>query len=168
MLSTPPLSSDGNTRVDDDCVEAGFRALYLREYASAVRLARFLTGDRDVADDLAQEAFIRLYRQGARVERPAALLRTIVVNVCRSWHTSQQRARNRVVRYGPTPETLDSFERDFDDALLRLSYEQRSVVVLRYWLDMTEAEIATAVGCRIGTVKSRHARALRALRKELP
>lgn len=165
-LSTVDGEGDGDGDGDGD--DAGFQALYRREYASAVRLAWLLTGRRDVADDLAQESFIRLYRQRGTVRRPEALLRTILVNVCRSWHTSQQRARSRIVRHGPLPDTVGPFERDLDDALRQLPYAQRSVVVLRYWLGMTEAEVATALGCRLGTVKSRHARALRALRKELP
>ena len=54
------------------------------------------------------------------------------------------------------------------DALRRLSYRQRSVIVLRYWLDLSEAEIAETLGCRPGTVKSLHTRAIEHLRKEMP
>jgi RNA polymerase sigma factor (sigma-70 family) len=126
-----------------------------------------LTGAPHVADDLAQEAFVRLYRQGSLAERPAALLRTITVNVCRSWNQSQRRTAQRMLRHGPTETSLPAFERELDDALRHLSYDQRAVVVLRYWLGMSEAETALTLGCRVGTVKSRHARALNALRKEL-
>ena len=91
-------------RADDaNDTERRFQRVYRDEYPAMVRLARMLTGVPDVADDLAQEAFVRLYRQGDRVEHPAALLRTITVNVCRSWHTSQQRAALRMVRHGPAP-----------------------------------------------------------------
>ena len=155
-------------RADDaNDTERRFQRVYRDEYPAMVRLARMLTGVPDVADDLAQEAFVRLYRQGDRVEHPAALLRTITVNVCRSRHTSQQRAALRMVRHGPAPASLPPFERELDDSLRRLPYDQRAVVVLRYWLGMSEADIANALGCRPGTVKSRHARALRVLRKEL-
>jgi RNA polymerase sigma factor (sigma-70 family) len=145
----------------------GFQRVYRDEYATTVRLARLLTGDPTVAEDLAQEAFVRLYRHRAQAERPAALLRTITVNVCRSWHVSQRRTVSRMVRHGPDPTSLSAFERELDDSLRRLPYEQRAVVVLRYWLGMSEADIARALGCRPGTVKSRHSRALRALKKEL-
>ena len=65
------------------------------------------------------------------------------------------------------PESLTEQERELDDSLRRLPYDQRAVVVLRYWLGLTEAEIAESLDCRPGTVKSRLSRALRALRKEL-
>jgi RNA polymerase sigma factor (sigma-70 family) len=144
-----------------------FQRVYRAEYPGTVKLVRMLTGTPDVADDLAQEAFVRLYRQGSNARHRAALLRTITVNVCRSWHTSQQRAAMRMVRHGPDASSLLPFERELDDSLRRLPYDQRAVVVLRYWLGMSESDIADAVGCRLGTVKSRHSRALAALRKEL-
>jgi RNA polymerase sigma factor (sigma-70 family) len=147
--------------------DESFQRVYRDEYPGTVRLARMLTGAPDVAEDLAQEAFVRLYRQGELAQRPAALLRTITVNVCRSWHQSQRRTAVRMVRHGPSATSLPAFERELDDALRRLPYDQRAVVVLRYWLGMSEAETALALGCRVGTVKSRHARALFALRKEL-
>jgi DNA-directed RNA polymerase specialized sigma24 family protein len=147
--------------------DARFQRLYRDEYKATVRLARFLTSSADAADDLAQEAFVRLYRHGDRADRPVALLRTITVNVCRSWHTSRRRAEIRLVRHGLPPVSLPPFERELDDSLWKLPYDQRAVIVLRYWLAMSETDIAIALGCRPGTVKSRHARALHVLRKEL-
>ena len=63
--------------------------------------------------------------------------------------------------------SLPAFERELDDSLRRLPYDQRAVIVLRYWLGMSESDIAVALGCGPGTVKSRHNRALHLLRKEL-
>lgn len=71
-------------------------------------------------------------------------------------------------RHGPDPTSLTVWERELDASLRRLPHDQRAVVVLRYWLGLSESEIADALECRPGTVKSRHARALRTLRKELP
>jgi RNA polymerase sigma factor (sigma-70 family) len=72
-----------------------------------------------------------------------------------------------MARHGAGPESLTEQERELDDSLRRLPYDQPAVVVLRYWLGLSEAEIAEALDCRPGTVKSRLSRALRALRKEL-
>lgn len=156
---------------DLERVDARFQGFYRQNFASTVRLARLLTGDPDVAEDVAQDAFVRVYRyaQGAdaTIENPAALLQTTTTNLCRSWHTSQRRAQLRMVRHGADADSLTEWERDLDDTLHRLPYEQRAVVVLRYWLGLSEAEIADSLGCRPGTVKSRHARAMRTLRKEL-
>ncbi len=108
-------------------------------------------------------------RQGASraIDNPAALLRTTTVNLCRSWHTSQRRLQLRMARHGADAESLTEWQHELDDSLRRLPYDQRAVVVLRYWLGLSEAEIAESLGCRPGTVKSRHSRALRVLRKEL-
>lgn len=152
-------------------VDGRFQRFYQEHYQSTARLARLLTGDAHIAEDVAQDAFVRVYRYEATAERPidnpAALLRTTTVNLCRSWHRSERRAQLRMVRHGPSPEQLTERERELDDSLRRLPYEQRAVVVLRYWLGQSETEIAHTLDCRPGTVKSRHARALRTLRKEL-
>jgi RNA polymerase sigma-70 factor (sigma-E family) len=152
-------------------VDERFQRFYADRYAATVRLARLLTGDVHVAEDLTQDAFVKVYRYAETATRPidnaAALLRTTTVNLCRSWHTRHQRAELRMSRHGPDATSLTDWERDLDDSLRRLPYDQRAVVVLRYWLGLSEAEIAHDLDCRPGTVKSRHSRALRTLRKEL-
>lgn len=161
-------------RADDPpraIVDRRFQHFYEEQFAVVVRLARLLTSDSHVAEDIAQDAFLKVYRYAASgdrpIENPAALLRTTTINLCRSWHTSQHRAALRMARHGPDATSLSEWERELDASLRRLSYDQRAVVVLRYWLGLSEVEIADALGCRPGTVKSRHARALRHLRKEL-
>jgi len=152
-------------------VDERFQYFYRDQFAQTARLARMLTGNPDVADDLAQDAFVRVFRyaqdSSRPIDNPAALLRTTTVNLCRSWHTSQRRLQLRMARHGPDAESLTEWEHELDDSLRRLPYDQRAVIVLRYWLGLSEAEIADALGCRPGTVKSRHSRALRILRKEL-
>ncbi len=148
-----------------------FQRFYAEQYASVVGLARLLTGDVHLAEDLAQDAFVKVYRYAEHSERPienpAGLLRTTVVNLCRSWHTRQRRAELRMARHGPDATSLTEWEHDLDHSLRRLPYDQRAVIVLRYWLGLSESEIADDLDCRPGTVKSRHSRALRTLRKEL-
>lgn len=152
-------------------MDSRFQRFYEENFVAAVRLARLLTSDSHVAEDVAQDAFVKVYRYASSgdrpIENPAALLRTTTVNLCRSWHTSRHRAELRMTRHGPDATSLTEWERELDDSLRRLPYDQRAVVVLRYWLGLSELEIADALDCRPGTVKSRHARALRHLRKEL-
>jgi len=151
--------------------ESAFRELYDSEFATTVRLARFLTGDAAAAEDLAQDSFVRIYRYLDDPVRPVddlvGLLRTTTTNVCRSWHRSRRRRDLRMARHGISVESLTEWERELDASLRRLPYDQRAVVVLRHWLGWSEAEIAKALECRPGTVKSRHARAIDTLRKEL-
>lgn len=145
-----------------------FAEFYSTEYLTARRLAHLLTGRADVADDLAQEAMMRVRRHFASVDNPSGYLRTTVVNVCRNWFRSQGRERVRLERL--TEERLYEPPAEVSDVLRvvdSLPYRQRAVVVLRFWLDLSEREIAEHIGCRPGTVKSLSSRAIERLRKEL-
>lgn len=154
-----------------DQPSSAFGKLYAAEFATTVRLAGFLSGDRAVAEDLAQDAFVRVYRYLEEPVRPVedlvGLLRTTTMNVCRSWHRARRRRDLRMAHHGVKELVLSDWERELDASLQRLPYDQRAVIVLRHWLGWSEAEIATALRCRPGTVKSRHARAIESLRKEL-
>lgn len=143
------------------------RQLYDESYVEMVRLASLLTGSRDVAEDLVQDAFASLMGH-SRPENPPGYLRTAVVNGCRNWHRSRLRTERKLRRHGESPIATSLRARELDATLMRLPYRERAVVVLRYWAGLSEAEIAEALGCRPGTVKSRHSRALAKIRKELP
>jgi RNA polymerase sigma factor (sigma-70 family) len=73
-----------------------------------------------------------------------------------------------LVRHGPVASQVSERAAELEASLLRLPYDERAVVVLRYRLGLSEVVIAEHVGCRPGTVKSRHARALAKICKELP
>ena len=154
--------------VDEQRLSEGldFDALYRREYAAAVRLAALLASSI-VAEDLAQEAFARVHASAAALHSPGGYLRTTLVNLCRGWHRKEGRGARAMARIFPSPEEMDHGDIEVLDAVASLPYRQRAVVVLRYWSGLTEREIAEALGCRPGTVKSLAHRALNALRKEL-
>ena len=147
-------------------------------WPAMVRLAYALTGDPGHAEDIAQAAFARAYAAWGRVSRagdPDAYVRRIVIN--------ENRKRFRKHRVpedlhgdlaGPLAEQHDgqpggqhgTEERQaLLDALGRLGARQRAVIVLRYWLDMSEAETAAALNCSVGTVKSQASRGLATLRR---
>lgn len=149
----------------------GYRAVFQEHHARLVRFAFLLCGDRHAADDLAADAFARVYPHWCRgtVDDPGAYLRRTVVNLVR------ERARRSLVRdirpvADPDPGTVDGSEGRTDEqerllaALRHLSEEQRLVIVLRIWDDLSEAETAALLGVAVGTVKSRTARALDRLR----
>lgn len=138
--------------------------LYEREWPRLVRVAYLLTGSRSTAEELAQDAFVRLQATSTEVRNPGAYLRTSVVNACRSHH----RHRGVVERTPlPRPEAAADQYDELSDALRRLTYRQQAVLVLRFHVDLDEREIAEALGCRPNTVRSLTHRALAALRKEL-
>jgi RNA polymerase sigma-70 factor (sigma-E family) len=143
-----------------------FAAFYASEWPGALRLAGLLSQDARVAEDLAQEAFARVFPKWDRVENPHAYLRVAIVNACRSWQSRRHTERVKL----PLIASASSVELGFDalaDAVAALPYRQRAVLVLRYYEGLRESEIAAAIGCRPGTVKSLTSRALAALRKEV-
>jgi RNA polymerase sigma-70 factor (sigma-E family) len=135
--------------------------LYRREYLPMVRLAHLITGSNEVAEDVVQESFVRIYRNWDRARQPGPYLRRTVVNGCHSWHRRRRLERDRLPR--PVPEAVDPECRELLDALARLGLRQRTALVLRFYADMSEADVAEALGCRPGTVKSLVSRGLRQL-----
>ncbi|HXT90439.1 MAG TPA: SigE family RNA polymerase sigma factor [Trebonia sp.] len=141
-------------------------------WPAIVRLAYALTGDVGHAEDLAQTAFARAYASWGRVRRagdPDAYVRRIVINAHRSRfrkHRVTEELRGDLTdTVGGSSQQGPEGRSELLDALGRLGPRQRAVVVLRYWLDLSEAETATALGCSVGTVKSQASRALATLRK---
>jgi RNA polymerase sigma-70 factor (sigma-E family) len=154
------------TGVDMAAPLLSFEAFYRASYAWAVSVAHLLTGDRGVAEELAQDAFERMHGRFDNLDNPGAFLRVCVLNAARSWHRRQAR-EVRSMRVLPRPEPTELAARELLDAVDRLPYRQRAVIVLRYYADLSEAQIAEALGCRPGTVKSLASRALAHLDREV-
>ncbi len=147
--------------------------LYRDDFVRAVRLAHLLVGSNDAAEDIAQDAFMRLRSVSTEILDPPAYLTTTVVRLCRNWHRSRlrraAREQRRAIDTSVEPAIADNADHERLLSLVdQLPFRQRTVLVARYWLDLPEAEIADLVGCRPGTVKSLASRALTTLRKELP
>jgi RNA polymerase sigma-70 factor (sigma-E family) len=145
-----------------------FAAVYAELYPRMVRLARLslAVGHGGGAEEIVQDAFVQLLRNWDRVESPAGWLRTAVVNGCRSAGRRRRVAR-RNQPSAPLPVVDDADALAVRDALRSLSPRQRAAVVLRYFEDLPEREIAELLGCRPGTVKSLLARSLLRLREVL-
>jgi RNA polymerase sigma-70 factor (sigma-E family) len=154
----------------------GFDELAQSARPALVRAAHAVTGHREDAEDAVQASLMKAMGAWPRVAgqerwRQQAYVRQIVVNTCRSgWRKWGSR-----VSVGGLPELVQMPKTDNVDnrelvrhALARLPARQRQVLLLRYYEDLSEAEIAKRLGCASGTVKSAAARALRALRDMLP
>lgn len=151
-------------RVVSGTEEASFDAVYRRQAVSMVRLAVLLVGSRQQAEEIVQDAFAELFERWDGIERPTAYLRTCVVNGCRRAHRQRQRDKREAVKArGREPAALDADH--LADALAMLPARRRAAIVLRYYEDLPEAEIAKAIGVRPGTVKSLLHRGLAQLRE---
>jgi len=149
----------------DDRLPATLEQLFVERYAAMVRLAHLLTGSNVAAEDLVQDAFARMQRMWGRVDDPVPYLRASVVNACRSWHRSRRREDRRLRAVAPTEDHVALGASELLDAVDRLPLGQRTALVLRFYEGLSEAQIAEAMGCRPGTVKSHLHRGLAALRE---
>jgi RNA polymerase sigma-70 factor (sigma-E family) len=139
-------------------------ALYRERYESMVRLAYLLTGNRGVAEEIVQDAFVAVHRNWDRATSPGGYLRTTVVNNARTW----LRRRTLEERHRPgRPVDAGLAADEMWDMLQRLPERQRAAVVLRFYEDLPDAEIARILGCRLPTVRTAVHRGLAALRKEM-
>ena len=158
----------------------GVAGLFRERHAELVRLAALVVGDRPTAEDVVQDVFARLCAKDLLPASAGSLayVRAAVLNGCRS--VLRRRALAR--RFGGARDALgrdtlqDSAEsevilaedrRQVLTALAALPVRRREVLVLRYWLGLTEAEIASVLGISPGTVKSNAARGLAALARKI-
>jgi RNA polymerase sigma-70 factor (sigma-E family) len=150
--------------------------LYAAHYRSLVRLAALLLRDTAVAEEVVQDSFVAMHgawRRLADPDRALAYLRQSVVNRSRS----ALRHRSVAERHAPAPApdaasaeqgALIALEHaEVMSALRRLPQRQREVLVLRYYADLSESDIADAIGISRGAVKSHASRGMAALRADL-
>ena len=167
-----------------DAYEAAWTAdeavthLFGAHYRQLVRLAVLLLADRAVAEELVQDAYVRLHQHWSRLrdpDRALGYLRTSVVNAARSAQRHRGVADRYLARWRPPPDepsaeagALGVLDHESVIAALRaLPARQREALVLRYYLDLSESEIADAMGISRGAVKSHASRGIAALRTTL-
>lgn len=142
-----------------------FGAFYRREYRQVLGLAFLLCRDRSAAEDLVQEAFTVAFRDWeeiARMERPDAWVRRVVANRSASRYRRLAVEARAVTRSGV--DSADVPEVSVDsvavwDAIRRLSARQAEAVVLIYYADLSHAEVAEVMGCKVETARTHLKRA---------
>jgi RNA polymerase sigma-70 factor (sigma-E family) len=156
----------------DASAAAGFSEFAYSRWPALVRLAYGLTGDRGLAEDLAQTTLASAYASWSRVARaedPDAYVRRILLNA-RHGSFRKRRVAEELTGSPPDAAAMADMSGRLSEraaiitALAALPRRQREVIVLRFWLDLTDAQVADLLGCSIGTVKSRASRALAKLR----
>ncbi|HEV2755043.1 MAG TPA: sigma-70 family RNA polymerase sigma factor [Actinomycetota bacterium] len=155
--------------------ESRLERLYAQHVEAATRLAYLMTGDEQQAQDIAQEAFVRIaarFHDLRHEEAFPAYLRTTVLNLSRG-HLRRLRTQRDYVRRAqggreplearPEVEARD----EMWQALRALSHRQRAAIVLRYYEDLSERQAADALGCSLSAVKSLVSRGLQELRAQM-
>lgn len=167
----PDLTAATNTPED------AMRDLYERCHADMVRFAAFLTGRVDAAEDIAQDAFVKVFDAWDRIEDPEraeAYLKATVVNVVRGGHRREQTAERHLADQPLTlvasaeEAALDELGRQrVLDAVAALPLRQRACVVMRHWMRMTETQIAETLDLSVGSVRTHARRGSKRLQAQL-
>lgn len=167
-VATAPPSKEHSVRPEPDLAD-----LYRAHAPAAVRFAYLITGERELAQDLVHDAFETLSQRLNEIGNPdafGAYLRTTVLNLARMHFRHRKLERSYLGRQhmaGPGAVSDDVSYVEMRKSLFRLPYRQRAAIVLRFYEDLPEREIARLLGCRPGTVKSLLSRGLAALRAEI-
>jgi RNA polymerase sigma-70 factor (sigma-E family) len=149
--------------------------LFAAHYRPLVRLATLLLHDQGMAEEIVQDAYVALHGKWHRLRdsyKALAYLRTTVVNGARSALRHRGVVDRHLASAAPPPDApsaeagaLGALQHDAVIAALRaLPTRQREAIVLRYYMDLSEADIAEAMGCSRGAVKSHSSRGMAALR----
>ncbi|KUN77494.1 SigE family RNA polymerase sigma factor [Streptomyces griseoruber] len=153
-------------------LEDRFQEFVRARWSRLVRTAYLLTGDVHHAEDLTQTALAKAYRSWRRIARtdnPEAYVRRMLVS-CNSDRFRKRRVTEALTAAPPDRAGRDEATGRVDErgslmaGLAQLPTKQRAVVVLRYWEDLSEAEVAEVLGCSPGTVKSQASKGLAKLR----
>jgi RNA polymerase sigma-70 factor (sigma-E family) len=161
---------DVSPEVDRD---AHIEALFASEYAGLCRVAALLTGDRARAEELVMDAFTSTlvgWRRIRDLDAAPAYLRRAVVNACRNAHARRGREhRANALSHAGDPHEMRLPEEvgHVLDAIRALPPRQRAAIVLTFYADLPEAEVAAALGCKPGTVKSQLSKARATLARTL-
>jgi RNA polymerase sigma factor (sigma-70 family) len=150
----------------DGVIEAAFRALYEREHEGQVKRAALLLGSTEQAQDMVHDAMVELYSRWDTIVQPGAYLNTAVLNRCRDAMRRTRAHRRSVLRMvdrASSPPPDDPLSDLFDG----LPFNQRAVVVLRFYAGFSVAETAEALGCPQGSVGPWLTRALGTLKEQL-
>jgi RNA polymerase sigma factor (sigma-70 family) len=151
----PPITSD-------------FDHVYASERLAVTRLAFLIVRSMPVAEEVAQEAFVRLYERFETVDNPAGFLRTVAVRMAVLTVRRSDMERQRLTVAGAGQRAVGGPEIDETwEALGRLRPDRRAVLALRFYEDLPHDRIAALLGSSAATVRSRMRRALADLRKEL-
>ena len=178
-----PVAEDTDAESSGHRLEAEFREFVAARWSALLRTAYLLTGDHGRAEDLVQNALVRVHRHWAKVlaeddgseERgPEAYVRKTMVNLNTDWwrRLGSRERPGGILPGGDRPSSADAYaemelREDLWAELRALPAKMRATLVLRYFEDLGEVETAAILGCSVGAVKSQCSRGLARLQKAM-
>jgi DNA-directed RNA polymerase specialized sigma24 family protein len=154
-------------QVDPLVGRRSFDEVFAAERAPMVRVAFLIIGSQAIAEEIVQEAFAGLFTHFERVDNAIGYVRTAVVRGAVTWKKRRAMETDRLARIDePGPTGIGEIDTTWD-ALRALRPDRRAVLVLRFYEDLSHAQIAELLGCPVTTVRTRLHRGLSDLRKEL-
>jgi RNA polymerase sigma factor (sigma-70 family) len=159
----------------DDSIASGLQDLYVRHVPAALRLAYFLSGDREMARDLVQDAIVREAGRFRHLRQPDefdAYLRRTIVNLHASRLRRLKGERSSLAREAalPVPGSVEADQGVHDEmwhAILGLPPRQRAAIVLRYYEDLSERQAADVLRCSVAALNQLVVRATASLRERM-
>ncbi len=155
-----------NADTSGEPVTSGFDEFFESRRARCLRLAHLITGSATVGQDVVQNAFLAVHAKWDSIDNHDAYLRAAVVNLSRSVQRRQIRERLHLSREGDTTTSIPDVDETWI-VIRRLPADQRAVLVLRFYEDLSLADIATVIDKPLGTVKSTLHRALARMKENL-
>ncbi|NNN21196.1 MAG: SigE family RNA polymerase sigma factor [Acidimicrobiales bacterium] len=144
--------------------EPDFVKFYEDNFVASVKIAYLIVQSHQLAEDIVQDSFFKVHKRWSKIDSPSSYLRKAVVNSCNSYF--KHKKIERIV--APKLARRESIQIDDDDgmqdSIRQLPYKQQVAVILRYYEDLPDVEIAKALGCQVGTVAGLISRALDQLR----
>ena len=159
MRSVPTSSAAG--------VEASFDEFFAREARTQVQRAGLILGSAEEANDVVQEAFVRIYERWHELDHPGSYLNRTVLNLARDRMRRQSTYHRILPRLQTPPQATANEDEILGDILAELPFNQRAAIVLRYWGGLSNVEIAEQLECPTGSVGPWIDRGLKKLRKAL-
>ena len=143
-----------------------FATFYAKELDGQVRRAFLLVGSNEAANDVVHDAFVAVYRRWDQLDNPGPYLNRVVLNGCRELARQRGRHERALRRVRTVDDEFDASD-TLDDVLKGLPFNHRAAIVLRFYGQLSVAEIADALGARPGSVGPWIERGLKKMRRAL-
>ncbi len=160
---------DNLTQLDEGSKssEVPFSVFYEKQYEKMLRLAYLMLGKVELSEDVAQESFLKMHKRWHLIENPDAYIKRVVINACNSHFRKSFREKTALNRMKSIDLESEPTSLDFMHSLNKLNKKQKAAVILKYYFDLSEKEVATVLKLKQGTASSLIHRGVESLRASI-